>query len=234
MSALARYFRSRGYTIYGYDHTPSTLTRALESEGISISYEDDITTLPETLTPKHTLVVLTPAIPADNTLHRHLQQAGYPIMKRAEVLGLVTRRMKALCVAGTHGKTTTSTMLAHLLYQSEIGTNAFLGGISNNYGTNVLIQQDSNYVVVEADEYDRSFHHLTPYMSVITAVDPDHLDIYGTEEAYRESFEHYTSLIQTALVMKKGLPLTPACARASNSTPTVPPSRPTSTPTISA
>ncbi len=209
MSALARYFRSCGYAIYGYDHTPSTLTRALEAEGIAISYKDDPTTLPETITPKHTLVVLTPAIPADNALLRHLQQAGYPIMKRAEVLGLVTRRMKALCVAGTHGKTTTSTMLAHLLYQSEIGTNAFLGGISNNYGTNVLIQQDSNYVVVEADEYDRSFHHLTPYMSVITAVDPDHLDIYGTAEAYRESFEHYTSLIQTALVMKKGLPITP-------------------------
>lgn len=210
MSALARYFLSRGYRIFGYDHTPSQLTRELESEGMTISYEDNVQSLIATgIDSRHTLVVRTPAIPEDTQVYTYLREQGFEIQKRAEVLGFVTRQMKALCVAGTHGKTTTSTMLAHFLYQSEIGTNAFLGGISNNYGTNVLIQRDSNYAVVEADEYDRSFHHLTPYMSIITAVDPDHLDIYGTAEAYRESFEHYTSLIQTALIIKKGLPITP-------------------------
>lgn len=210
MSALARYYHSRGYRVLGYDHTPSPLTHELEKEGMQITYDDSVEELQTTgIDPVHTMVVRTPAVPDDTLIYRYLCDNGYAVLKRAEVLGMVTRQMKSLCVAGTHGKTTTSTILAHLMYQSEIGTNAFLGGISNNYGTNVLLQKDSNYVVVEADEYDRSFHHLTPYMSVITAVDPDHLDIYGTPEAYRESFEYYTSLIQGALIIKKGLAITP-------------------------
>lgn len=210
MSALARFFAARGYQCGGYDRTPSPITHALEEEGITITYEDDEQCLPEwAQNPATCLIVRTPAVPIDSRLTRWFDEHGFTILKRAEVLGQVTKQMHALCVAGTHGKTTTSTMLAHLLQQSSVGTNAFLGGISNNFQTNLLIDKSSSYVVVEADEYDRSFHHLTPYMSVITAVDPDHLDIYGTPEAYREAFEHYTSLIQTALVIKKGLPITP-------------------------
>ena len=210
MSALARYFHHQGFPVAGYDRTPSDLTRELEQEGIIITYDDDPDTV--RLAPfskQHTLVVRTPAVPEDSVIYTYLREQGFDIRKRAEVLGLVTRQMKALCVAGTHGKTTTSTMLAHLLYQSELSTNAFLGGISMNYGTNLLLDKNSPFVVVEADEYDRSFHHLTPYMSVVTAVDADHLDIYGTEEAYREAFAHYTSLISTALVMKHGIALQP-------------------------
>lgn len=212
ISALARYFHHRGYAVSGYDRTPSGLTKELESEGISITYEDDPSFLQNSsisFNPKHTLVVRTPAVPEDCAIYTYLREQGYSIRKRAEVLGLVTYGLKALCVAGTHGKTTTSTMLAHLLYQSEIGTNAFLGGISMNYGTNILLQKDSSYVVVEADEYDRSFHQLRPYMSVVTAVDADHLDIYGTPEAYREAFADYTALITGALVMKHGIALKP-------------------------
>ncbi|MBR6117962.1 MAG: UDP-N-acetylmuramate--L-alanine ligase [Paludibacteraceae bacterium] len=212
MSALARYFKHRGYPIYGYDRTSSELTKELEKEGMAVIYNDSIEDLKSKigdLNPQHTLVVRTPAVPEDSVIYTYLRAHGYDIRKRAEVLGMVTRQMKALCVAGTHGKTTTSTMIAHLLYRSEIGTSAFLGGISMNYGTNVLFNRTSPYVVVEADEYDRSFHHLTPYMSVVTAVDPDHLDIYGTPEAYREAFAHYTSLITGALVMKQGIELEP-------------------------
>lgn len=210
MSALARYFASKGFRCAGYDRTPSPITKALEAEGIGVTYEDDESSIPAwALNKKSCLIVRTPAVPDDSKLYTWLRNQQYNIAKRAEVLGAVTRQMKALCVAGTHGKTTTSTMLAHLLHESNVGTTAFLGGISNNYQSNLLIDHDSPYVVVEADEYDRSFHQLTPFMSVVTAVDPDHLDIYGTPEAYRESFEYYTSLIQFALVMKKGLPLTP-------------------------
>ncbi len=206
MSALARYFHTRGYRVSGYDRTPSPLTQQLEKEGIRIFFDDDPKCLEAyDLSPKRTLVVRTPAVPEDSAVYTYLREQGYDIRKRSEVLGLVTEHLKALCVAGTHGKTTTSTILAHLLYQSEIGTNAFLGGVSNNYDTNLLLS-DSSYVVVEADEYDRSFHHLKPYMSVITSVDPDHLDIYGTPEAYREAFSQYTSLITAALVVKKDLP----------------------------
>ncbi|MBQ2540843.1 MAG: UDP-N-acetylmuramate--L-alanine ligase [Paludibacteraceae bacterium] len=206
MSALARYFHARGYRVYGYDRTPSPLTEQLEKEGLSIFFEDDPARIDKIdISPLRTLVVRTPAVPEDSKVYTFLREQGYDIRKRSEVLGIVTEKLKALCVAGTHGKTTTSTILAHLLYQSEIGTNAFLGGVSNNYGTNLLLR-DSSYVVVEADEYDRSFHHLKPYMSVITSVDPDHLDIYGTPEAYREAFSQYTSLITGALVVKKDLP----------------------------
>lgn len=209
MSALARYFHHRGYTVSGYDRTPSALTRELEAEGIAITYTDDPQTLTSNLSPLTSFVVRTPAVPEDSAIYTYLREQGFDIRKRAEVLGLVTKQMKALCVAGTHGKTTTSTMLAHLLYQSHLGTNAFLGGISMNYNTNLLLNKDSEFVVVEADEYDRSFHHLTPYMSVVTAVDADHLDIYGTPEAYREAFAHYTSLITGSLVMKHGIELQP-------------------------
>lgn len=209
MSALARYFHHRGYTVFGYDRTPSALTQELEAEGIAITYTDDPQTLTSNLSPLTSFVVRTPAVPEDSAIYTYLREQGFDIRKRAEVLGLVTKQMKALCVAGTHGKTTTSTMLAHLLYQSHLGTNAFLGGISMNYNTNLLLNKDSEFVVVEADEYDRSFHHLTPFMSVVTAVDADHLDIYGTPEAYREAFAHYTSLITGSLVMKHGIELHP-------------------------
>ncbi|MCR5050674.1 MAG: UDP-N-acetylmuramate--L-alanine ligase [Paludibacteraceae bacterium] len=230
MSALARYFQHNGYAIYGYDRTPSPLTRELEEEGMTIVYGDDhlaISDCPSleedgklVISQEKTLVVRTPAVPSSNAIYTYLQDQGYDIRKRAEVLGLVTRQKKALCVAGTHGKTTTSTTLAHLMANGQMngrmangeggdGVNAFLGGISMNYNTNVLIDSQSEYVVVEADEYDRSFHHLTPYISVVTAVDPDHLDIYGSPEAYREAFAHYTSLITDALVMKHGIALEP-------------------------
>ena len=211
MSALARYFHHNGFTISGYDRTPSDLTKELEHEGIAITYIDDpqIIHHPSSIiNPHNTLVVRTPAVPEDSAIYIYLRENGFDIRKRAEVLGMVTRAKKALCVAGTHGKTTTSTMIAHLMQQAG-GVNAFLGGISMNYHTNVLIDPKSEYVVVEADEYDRSFHHLSPYMSVVTAVDADHLDIYGTPEAYREAFAHYTSLISGALVMKKGIELQP-------------------------
>ena len=209
ISALARYFHRQGYPVAGYDRTPSDLTRELEAEGIEIIYGDDQLEMGDLssfeLSPASTMVVRTPAVPENNRIYTFLREKGYTIRKRAEVLGLVTRQQKALCVAGTHGKTTTSTMLAHLLYP----VNAFLGGISMNYHTNLLTDSKSEYVVVEADEYDRSFHHLTPYISVVTAVDADHLDIYGTEQAYREAFAHYTSLITGALVMKQGIALQP-------------------------
>lgn len=209
MSALARYFHSRGFRVYGYDRTPSSLTDSLQAEGMQIIFDDDVNLLESMhLSPQQTLVVRTPAVPDDCQVYAYLRDQGYDIHKRAEVLGLVTRQMKGLCVAGTHGKTTTSTILAHLMYQSEVGANAFLGGVSNNYGTNLLLS-DSSYVVIEADEYDRSFHQLSPYMSIITSADPDHLDIYGTEEAYRDSFEHYTSLISGALVIKQGVQINP-------------------------
>ena len=226
MSALARYFHHQGYPVSGYDRTPSPLTRELEKEGIYITYIDAVDTLYGLgLVLHNTLVVRTPAVPEDCAIYSYLRKEGFDIRKRAEVLGIVTRgealgeggkRMKALCVAGTHGKTTTSTMIAHLMNggnkaatESHAGVNAFLGGISENYHTNLLLSKESEYVVVEADEYDRSFHHLTPFISVVTAVDADHLDIYGTPEAYREAFAHYTSLITGALVMKHGIELEP-------------------------
>ena len=221
MSALARYFKHMGYTVAGYDRTPSALTKELEQEGIEIVYGDDRLEIGDwrlKLSPSDTLIVRTPAVPEDNAIYTYFRENGFEIKKRAEVLGMVTRQKKALCVAGTHGKTTTSTMIAHLMAKSQepraerAGVNAFLGGISMNYHTNLLLDEQSEYVVVEADEYDRSFHHLTPYISVVTAVDADHLDIYGTPEAYRDAFAHYTSLITGALVMKHGIALQPRLA----------------------
>ena len=204
MSALARYFAAKGFRVLGYDRTPSSLTQSLEAEGIEVQYDDSLDRV-EQLSVSKTIVVRTPAVPEDVPVYVWLRDNGFTILKRAEVLGSITRQQKALCVAGTHGKTTTSTILAHILYPSHIGTSAFLGGIANNYDTNLLLSAKSDYVVVEADEFDRSFHHLTPHISVITSMDPDHLDIYGTEDAYRESFAHYASLVESALVVKKNI-----------------------------
>lgn len=208
MSALERYFNKQGYRVAGYDKTPSALTNALQEEGIELHFEDNPEFIPAYCRDKSTtLVVYTPAIPADHQELAWFKKEGFPIQKRAEVLGTLTRTKRGLCVAGTHGKTSTSAMLAHLLHESEVGCNAFLGGIAKNYGTNYLIAEESDYVVIEADEFDRSFHHLRPYATAITSADPDHLDIYGTEEAYRESFAHYTSLIQPggAIVVHRDL-----------------------------
>jgi len=204
MSALARFFVAKGYTVLGYDRTESALTKELQSEGVVVEYADDCL-LVQTLDRNTTLVVRTPAVPDSQPQYEWLRGHGFQIMKRAEVLGWLTRMAKSLCVAGTHGKTTTSTLLAHILHQSNLGCSAFLGGISNNYETNLLIDTTSEYVVTEADEYDRSFHCLTPYMSIITSMDADHLDIYGTEEKYRESFLHYASLVTNTLVVKRGV-----------------------------
>lgn len=205
MSALARYFAAKESRVLGYDRTPSPLTQTLETEGIQVQYDDSLEIVKE-LNKATTVVVRTPAVPEDMAVYVWLREQGFRILKRAEILGIVTRSERALCVAGTHGKTTTSTMLAHILHQSHVGANAFLGGIANNYSTNLLLDASKN-VVVEADEFDRSFHHLTPYMSVITSMDPDHLDIYGTEEAYCKSFEKYAGLVEKALVVKRGLEL---------------------------
>ena len=214
MSAIARFFHLHGFAVAGYDRTPSALTHSLEQEGIKVSYNDSPQALPERFGEvQSVLVVRTPAVPQDSVLYKYIRQQGYTILKRAEVLGLLTRNMQALCVAGTHGKTTTSTMLAHLLActkktsKTDNGVNAFLGGISVNYNTNFLHSASSDIVVVEADEYDRSFHHLRPTMAVVTSTDPDHLDIYGTADAYRQSFSTFTSLIRPGgvLLRKQGI-----------------------------
>lgn len=211
MSALVRYFLTKGYNVGGYDKTPSELTEKLIEEGAKIHYEENVEDIDSCFKQKDsTLIVYTPAIPAEHKEMVYFRKRGFEIQKRAQVLGFLTQSHKGLCVAGTHGKTTTSTMAAHLLHQSKVDCNAFLGGISKNYGTNYILS-DSDYVVIEADEFDRSFHWLRPYMTVITATDPDHLDIYGTKEAYLESFRHYTTLIQPggALIIHKGLEMKP-------------------------
>ena len=212
MSAIARYYLSKGYLVGGYDLTPSPLTEELSREGASIHYQDDVALIPECFRSPETLVVYTPAIPKNHSELVYFFTNGFRVLKRSEILGEITKIERGLCVAGTHGKTTTSTLLAHLLRQSHVDCNAFLGGISNNYYTNLLLSDESNLAVIEADEFDRSFHRLHPYMSIITSADPDHLDIYGTAEAYRESFEHFTSLIPSGgcLVMKAGVPVTPS------------------------
>lgn len=212
MSALVRYFLSKGKKVGGYDRTPSELTEKLKREHAQIHYEESVDLIPDDFrNAETTLVVYTPAIPDTHAELQYFRTHGFTIQKRSQVLGMLTRSGKGLCVAGTHGKTTTSTLTAHLLYQSQVGCNAFLGGISKNYETNLLLSDKSDYVVIEADEFDRSFHWLSPFASVITATDADHLDIYGTEEAYLESFNHYTSLIRPggALIMRKGIRLTP-------------------------
>lgn len=208
MSAIARYFIRKGLVVAGYDKTPSDLTRQLEKEGMLIHYEENTDEIPQACrNAQSCLVVYTPAIPQEHKELQYFREGGFTIEKRAQVLGTLTRTHKGLCFAGTHGKTTTSTMCAHIMHQSHLDCNAFLGGISKNYGTNYILSDESDYVVIEADEFDRSFHWLRPWMSVITSTDPDHLDIYGTKEAYLESFRHYTTLIQPggALIIHKNL-----------------------------
>ncbi len=212
MSAIARYFLHQGIVVGGYDRTPSDLTQRLTDEGAMIHYTDDVELIPEACrNAGNTLVIYTPAIPAEHTELQYFQQHGFEVQKRAQVLGTLTHSLKGLCVAGTHGKTTTSCMAAHLLHQSPVDCNAFLGGITKNYGTNYILSKKSPYVVIEADEFDRSFHWLRPFASVITSTDADHLDIYGTEEAYQESFSHYSSLIQPGgyLIMHTDLKMQP-------------------------
>ena len=207
MSAIARYFIKKGLVVAGYDKTPSDLTKRLETEGMLIHYEENVDEIPHECKKKEScLVIYTPAIPAEHQELKFFRENGFEIQKRAQVLGTLTHSHKGLCVAGTHGKTTTSTMCAHIMHQSHLDCNAFLGGISKNYGTNYILS-DSDYVVIEADEFDRSFHWLRPWMTVITSTDPDHLDIYGTKEAYLESFRHYTELVQPggALIIHRDL-----------------------------
>lgn len=208
MSAIARYFLNKGVVVGGYDRTPSELTKKLEEEGAFIHYEENIELIPQACKNQESaLIIYTPAIPASHKELIYFKENQFDLQKRAQVLGTLTRAHKGLCVAGTHGKTTTTSMAAHILHNSHVDCNAFLGGITKNYGTNYILSAKSDYVVIEADEFDRSFHWLTPYASVITATDPDHLDIYGTKEAYLESFSKYSSLIQPGgyLVLHKDL-----------------------------
>lgn len=213
MAALERYFLSQGLEVAGYDRSPSPLTHDLEREGVKITYVDSAESIPESfrVNSPDTLIIYTPAVPADSAIMKYFREGGYEMVKRAKSLGKVTESSKAICFSGTHGKTTTSSMAAHILHNSPIGCNAFLGGVLLEYNTNLILSQTSPYTVVEADEYDRSFHQLTPYIAVVTATDPDHLDIYGTEEAYLESFARFTELIRPdgALLVHEGLKLVP-------------------------
>lgn len=212
MSALIRYFLVKGYPVAGYDKTSSLLTEELIKEGALIVYDEDPALIPDNFrSAEDTLVVYTPAVPVSHAGMVWFRENGFEIVKRSKLLGMITRSSKGLCFAGTHGKTTTSSMAAHILAQSPIGCNAFLGGILKNYNSNFILSDHSDLTVVEADEYDRSFHQLSPYMAVITATDPDHLDIYGTEEVYLESFRHFTTLIQPGgtLIVKKGIKVRP-------------------------
>ena len=214
MAALERYFMAKGYAVAGYDRTPSELTDKLAAEGARISFVDDVEqAIPaEFHDPKETLVVYTPAIPADNHVLSYFRDIGFEVVKRAAVLGRVTHESRGSCFAGTHGKTTTSSLAAHILHNCKVDCNAFLGGVLRNYDSNFLLAPESPWSVIEADEFDRSFHHLRPWIAVVTSTDPDHLDIYGTEEAYLESFAHFTSLVQPggALVVHEGLKLKPS------------------------
>jgi UDP-N-acetylmuramate--alanine ligase len=212
MSALVRYFLSRGRKIAGYDRTPSELTEKLISEGANIHFVEDEKLIPPDFRNKSTTqVIFTPAVPHEHAELKYFRDNGFEILKRSQVLGLITESTCGLCIAGTHGKTTVSSKTAHLLKQSAIDCNAFLGGILKNYDTNLLLSSKSDLTVIEADEYDRSFHYLVPHMAVITSADPDHLDIYGTPQAYKESFEKFTSLIRPGgvLILKKGTKITP-------------------------
>lgn len=215
MAALERYFLAKGYNVAGYDRTPSALTSALMAEGVAITFGGEADEIPPThRDPSTTKVVYTPAVPADLPIFQWFRSHGFNPVKRAAVLGDVTRTSRGICFSGTHGKTTTSSMAAHVLHSSRFGCNAFLGGVLRNYGTNFLLDPSSDLSVIEADEYDRSFHHLTPSVAVITATDPDHLDIYGTEDAYLESFAHFTGLIRPdgVLIVHTGLKLRPRVA----------------------
>ena len=212
MSNLARYFLLKGANVGGYDRTESELTGTLTKEGALVHYEDNPLLIPAEFKDKtNTLIVYTPAVPATHGELNYFRENGFVVAKRAQLLGEITKQSDAICVAGTHGKTTVSSMVAHLFKQSHIDCNAFLGGILKNYNSNLLLSEKSNYTIVEADEYDRSFHSLQPHIAIVTSADPDHLDIYGTEEAYKESFEKFTSLIRPNghLILKIGAKLTP-------------------------
>lgn len=212
MAALERYFKSQDDNVAGYDRTPTELTDSLMAEGIDITFDESADAIPALYRdPANTLVVYTPAVPDTMPQLRWFRDNGFKVVKRAVVLGDVTRRSKGICFAGTHGKTTTSSMAAHILHTSKAGCNAFLGGVLRNYNSNFLLDASSPYSVIEADEYDRSFHHLSPYIAVVTATDPDHLDIYGTEEAYLESFTRFTQLIHPdgKLIVHTGLKFRP-------------------------
>ena len=216
MAALARYYMSKGLPVAGYDRTRSALTDELAAEGAIVSYSDSMDAVPEEFRDKEgTSVVYTPAVPADNVPLSFFRDGGFDLHKRAWVLGQVTRDSKSLCFSGTHGKTTTSSMAAHVMHSGPTGCNAFLGGILKGYNSNLMLSATSPYSVVEADEYDRSFHQLTPYIAIVNATDPDHLDIYGTEEAYLESFAHFTELISPdgCLIVHEGLKLRPRPAK---------------------
>lgn len=212
MSALVRYFLSEKKFVAGYDRTPSELTNHLIEEGAQLHFEEDVEQIPEVCkNNKETLVIYTPAIPKGHKEWEYFEQNGFTVKKRAEVLGIITRGKRGVCAAGTHGKTTTSTMTAHLLHQSHVDCAAFLGGISKNYKSNLLLTDKSDLVVIEADEYDRSFLHLTPYIATITSADPDHLDIYGNKENYLEAFAQFTEKIREdgALIIHEGLEVSP-------------------------
>jgi len=241
MSALARYFKAKGCEVSGYDRTQTVLTRELESEGINVHYSAQIPPFSKDVArnvfTENTLVVYTPAVPEDFEEFVYLKNNGFRMLKRAQVLGEITRAEKGICIAGTHGKTSTSTMTAHLIYQSHVGCSAFLGGVSKNYDTNLLLRRDvacnvfankdaagnvctttdvnSDFVVIEADEYDRSFHQLSPYMALITSADADHLDIYGSKDEFRKSFEKFALLVKPNgfLIVKEGLDLRRDVAR---------------------
>ncbi len=212
MAALARYFMSLKLPVAGYDRTPSHLTSELEAEGAIVCFDDSLEAVPQPFrVADGTLVVYTPAVPDTNVPLSFFRDGGFEVRKRSYVLGQVTRNSKGLCFSGTHGKTTTSSMAAHILHCGPVGCNGFLGGILKGYDSNLILSETSPFSVIEADEYDRSFHQLTPYIAVVNATDPDHLDIYGTEEAYLESFAHFTELIRPdgALVVRTGLKLVP-------------------------
>lgn len=213
MAALERYYLAKGVPVAGYDRTPSELCAALEKEGAHICFEDDPEkAIPEAFrAPETTLVVYTPAIPADNRVLSYFRDGGFKVVKRAALLGEVTKGSKALCFSGTHGKTTSSSMAAHVMHLSKCGCTAFLGGVLRNYKSNYLLDPGSEYTVAEADEFDRSFHHLRPYVAVVTATDPDHLDIYGDEAGYLEGFARFTELVRPDgyLVVHTGLKLKP-------------------------
>ena len=210
MSALARYFNANNYQVGGYDRTSTILTGELEKEGVDIHFEDDVNLIGDVFQNQvSTLVVYTPAIPPDHKQLSYFKDNLFTVKKRSEVLGLLTHQRKGICVAGTHGKTTISTMISHLLKQSEVDCNAFLGGVSQNYKTNLLLSEKSDYVVLEADEFDRSFLRLTPYLALISSSDADHLDIYGDDSSVMESFREFASLVKEegVLITKKEIDL---------------------------
>lgn len=212
MSALVRYFLHEGKFVAGYDRTPSPLTDKLIEEGAHLHFDENVELVPaECRQQESTLVIYTPAIPADHKEWPLFRNGGFTIKKRAEVLGIITKGKRGVCAAGTHGKTTTSTMTAHLLHQSEVDCAAFLGGISKNYKSNLVLSDKSDFVVIEADEYDRSFLHLEPYVAAITSADPDHLDIYGNKENYLEAFAQFTERIRPEgyLIIHEGLEVVP-------------------------